>query len=316
MGVCIRIPGPPQPISITLPGGIKLQSQTNSTQQIPNLLDPVQSLFQQAAPVFGAIQPVFDIVNFAMALIMFLLTLLGMLGAILMLLGNPALALMFPPPTIINTADNVPIPGFLEGEDTGVPDATKLIEDALAVFCKGLKLVGLIPQLSMMVTVKDSLNGAMAVMSGVIGKINELNDRLSMIPANTGDPVIDQELACAREALQDALAHSLGPLSNLVPVMQTVGTLAQPLNQGLPKPIIGFIEIAVNLGLIPFPDETAKTQFLGVVESLGNGTFIDFPDFTDISDLPATMDDMRSRLAPILGPLEAVQTLLTKLQSC
>ena len=316
MGACIRIAGPPQPISIMLPGGITLQSQTNSTQSIPNGMDPVQSLFQQAAPVLGAMKPAFDIVGFAMAIISFLLTLLGMLAGILLLLGNPALAQIFPPPTIVNTDDDTPIPGFASGVDTGVPDASKLIVDAMAVFLKGLKLVSLIPQLSMLGTVKDSMNGAMVVMSGVTAKINSLNDAMARIPADTGDPVIDKELACAREALVDALAHAAGPLSNLVPTLQVVSTLAEPISQGLPGGVTNLIEFAVNMNLITFENDAAKADFMTMIETLKTGTLLEFPDLTNISDLPAAMDDIRNKLSPVLGPLESVQSLLVKLQNC
>jgi hypothetical protein len=191
-----------------------------------------------------------------------------------------------------------------------------LFIDIANVFCRGMKLVGLIPQLSMLVTIKDTMNASMGVMSGVQAKINSLTDALAAIPPNTGDPVIDKELDCAREAVTDALAHAMGPLSSLAPVMQSVTTMSQPITQGLPEPIINLVTIAVNLGAITFTDDDAKTEFFATLEQLKNGTLFSFPDFTNIQDIGQTMDEMRQRLAPILGPLETVQGVISKLQNC
>jgi hypothetical protein len=310
MGGCIRIAPPPPQISITLPGGIKIQSQPNSSQQFPNALDPVNSLLSQAAPALGAMQPAFDIVGFVMALMTFMLTLLGTLSII-----NPVLGTVFPVPTIINSDVDTPIPGKPAG-DTGVPDPGKLISDALAVILKGVKLIGLIPHLSMLATVKDTLNASTVVMSGVTAKLNDLSDQMSKIPADTGDPVIDAKLACAREAVADAMQHAAGPLSNLIPILQNVSTMSQPISQGMPASVANLLKFAIKNGLIPLPSDEARDELIGVIDGLQQGTLLDFPDLSNVSDLPTAMNDIREKLAPVLGPLEQVQLLLTKLQNC
>ena len=315
MGACIRIPPPPTPIVITLPGGAKLTSQPSSTQSVPNQLDPLSSLFQMATPALGAVQPVFDIVLFLMAFLTMMTTILAVVGMLLIPTGQVYLSILFPMPKIVNTSFGVPIPGQPAGETT-VPDLNQLISDIANVLCRGMKLVGLIPQLSMLVTVKDTMNASMGVMSGVQAKINSLTDALAAIPPNTGDPVIDKELDCAREAISDAMAHAMGPLSSLAPVMQSVTTLSQPITQGLPEPIINLISLAVTMNVITFTDDDARTEFFATLEQLKNGTLFSFPDFTNIQDIGQTMDEMRQKLAPILGPLETVQGLISKLQNC
>lgn len=313
MGACIRFPAPPANINITLPGGAALASQNQKTH---DPCGPFGSLFQISAPAFGAIQPVFDIVGFIMVLMEFLLCILALLGAMLALTGNPALAAMFPLPTIKNTADDEPIPGFASGEDTGVPDVKCVIDNAILIICKALKLVGLIPQLSMIVTIKDALNALLALMSCIQAKFNSLTDAMELIPAPTGDPIIDVELDCARAAMSDFFAHEAGPLTNIIPVFQLIGKLAEPLQHGLPGPIANLIIIAVNLGLIPFPNDTAKNQFLDLITQLQAGTLIEIPDLSDISDLAAKMDEIRTKLEPVLGAIEQVQKLTEKLQNC
>lgn len=313
MGACIRYTPPPAPIAITVPGGAKLTSQAENTH---DPCGPFGNLFQISAPIFGAITPSFDIVNFVMVLVDFLLCILALLGALLAISGNPALATMFPLPTIRNTNDNEPIPGYLKDEDTGIPDVKCAVDQAILLLCRTLKLVGLVPQLSMIVTIKDSLNALLALLSCIQAKFNSLSDAASLIPQATGDPIIDAELDCAREAMNDYFAHAAGPLTNVIPVFQLLGKLAEPVQQGLPPSVANIITIAVNLGLIPFPNSTAKTQFLDLIEELKNGTLIQIPDLTNISDIPATMNDIRTKLEPVLGAIEQVQKLTEKLQNC
>lgn len=313
MGACIRFPAPPPPININMPGGAKLTSMAQDTH---DPCGPFGSLFQISAPAFGAIQPVFDILGFIMTLIEFLLCILALLGAMLVLTGNPALAALFPLPTIINTDQDQPIPGFAADEDTGVPDVKCVLDNAITLICKALKLVGLIPQLSMIVTIKDSLNALLALMSCIQAKFNSLTDALTLIPGPTGDPIIDAELDCAREAMGDFFAHAAGPLTNILPVFQLIGKLAEPIQQGLPAPVANLILVGVNLGLIPFPSNDAKQQFLDVLEQLQAGTLIQLPDLSDISDLATKMDDIRQKLGPVVGAIEQVQKLVEKLQNC
>ncbi len=313
MGACIRFPAPPPPINITMPGGAKLTSQATDSH---DPCGPFGSLFQISAPAFGAIAPVFDILGFIMTLVEFLLCILALLGAMMALAGNPALAAMFPLPTIKNTALNEPIVGFAADEDTGVPDVKCVLDNAIALICKALKLVGLIPQLSMIITIKDALNALLALMSCVQAKFNSLTDALTLIPAPTGDPIIDAELDCAREAMGDFFAHAAGPLTNILPVFALLGKLAEPIQQGLPAPVANLIIVGVNLGLIPFPSQDAKDQFLDVIEQLQAGTLIQIPDLSDISNLAAKMDEIRTKLEPVLGAIEQVQKLTEKLQNC
>lgn len=313
MAACIRFPAPAAPVSITIPGGAKITSQSQNTH---DPCGPINSIFQFAAPAFGAISPAFDIINAFMAVVEFMLCLLALIGSILALLGNPALAAMFPLPTIKNTADNEPIPGFAAGVDTGIPDVKCAVDNAIVLICRALKLVGLVPQLSMLVTVKDTLNALMALMSCVQAKINSLEDAISLVPADTGDPVIDQELACARDAVGDFVTHAAGPLVNVLPLMQVVTKLAEPIQQGLPGSAANIITMAVNLGIIPFPDAAAKTQFLDLVEQLKAGTLIQIPDFSDVSNISAKMDEIRDKLQPVLGAIDQVQQLTEKLQNC
>lgn len=313
MGACIRFPAPAPNVNITLPGGAALTSQNPDTHNPCGTFD---NLFQISAPALGAIQPVFDIVGFVMVLMEFLMCVLALLGAMLALTGNPALAAMFPLPTIVNTANNEPIPGFDADEDTGVPDVKCVLDNAIVIICRALKLVGMIPQISMIVTVKDALNSLLALMSCVQAKFNSLGDVIALVPAPTGDPVIDAELDCAREAMSDFFAHAAGPLTNVIPVFQLIGKLAEPVQQGLPAPVVNLITVAVNLGLIPFPDANAKQQFLDLVEQLRTGLPIEIPDLSDINSLPAKMDEIRQKLAPIVGAIEQVQKLTEKLQNC
>jgi len=320
MGICIRISGAPPPINITIPGGVKITSQPSSTQSVPNHCDPIGSVFTLAAPAFGVIQPIFDISALVFAALDFLLCLLALLGAVMMMLGNPMLAMLFPMPTIKNTAPNVPIPGFGTDQDTGVPDIKCVIDNAFAVICKALKLVGLIPQLSMIVTIKDVMNALLALLGCIQVKINSLTDALKLVPANTGDPIIDFELGCARDAISDSMVHAVGPLINVLPMIQGVMKLAEPLQKGLPKNITNLIRIAMELGLIPFPatpeGDQSKADFLVLLTTLEQGLAIAIPDFSDISSISDKMDELREKMEPLIGAVEGVQQLLEKLENC
>lgn len=317
MGACIRFPPPPAPVSITIPGGAKLTSMPDNSH---DPCGPIDSIFKLTMPAFGAITPSLDIVNFIMVMVEFLMCLLALLGAIMAMFGNPALATVFPLPTIKNTADNEPIAGFAADEDTGIPDVKCALDNAMLVLCRALKLVGLVPQLSMIVTIKDTLNALLALMSCIQAKINSLQDAVALVPGDIGDPLVDQELACAREAMGDFFVHAAGPLVNIVPLLQAVGKAAEPLQQGLPTSVGNIIRLAVNLKLVPFSNDTAgenaKTQFLDLVTQLEQGFAIQIPDFTDISDLSAKMDEIREKLAPIVGAVEQAQKLLEKLENC
>lgn len=319
MGRCVSVPGPPQQVSIQIPGGAKLASMPNATQQIPNLLDPFQSLMQAASPALGNLKTVGDIVNFIMALVDFSVSQLELLGFLMALQGNPALAELFPLKTIINTDDDVPIPGFAADEDTGVPDLLRMIETMIKVIVAALKLVGLVPQLGAAAMIKDIVLNIIGFMEAVQAAVNGITDKLSLIPpATTGDPVLDFELECAADAVLQEIEHQLGPLASLVPLMSLVDILAKPLKQGLPAPVATLANVAVNLGLIPFPDEQAKEGFLDLVETMKTeGLPIELPDFGNLSNIPALIDEMKAVLQPpggpdILGLIEQVQELIEK----
>ena len=96
MGRCVSVPGPPQQVSIQIPGGAKLASMTNGSQQIPNDIDPFQSIFQSASPALGNLKTVFDIIDFIMALVDAAISGMELVGALLAMTGNFAISQMFP----------------------------------------------------------------------------------------------------------------------------------------------------------------------------------------------------------------------------
>jgi hypothetical protein len=319
MGRCVSVPGPPQQISIQIPGGAKLASMPNATQQIPNLLDPFQTLMQAASPALGNLKTVGDIVSFIMAIVDFAVANMELFGFLMAAVGNPAIAELFPLKTIINTEDDVPILGTLAGEDTGVPDLLRVIVSLIKVIVAALKLVGLVPQLGAAAMIKDIVLTVIGFMEAIQAAVNGITDKLSLIaPATTGDPVLDFELECAADAVLQEIEHQLGPLSSLVPLMSLVDVLAKPLKQGLPAPVATLANVAVNLGLIPFPNDDAKDGFLDLVETMKTeGLPIELPDFSNLADIPALIDQLKEVLQPpggpdIIGLIEQVQDLIEK----
>lgn len=310
---CITYPPPVKPISITIPGGAKIFSQPSDTH---DPCGPVNSIMNLASPAIGAVTPALNIAGLGISISDMFMCVLATIGALLVPTGNFAVAAMFPLPTIINSANNFPIPGFAEGDDTGVPDFGCILEKFPDVLCYAGKMAGIIPHLSMLVTIKDMLNALMEIMSCVQAKLNSLADALAAVPANTGDPVIDAELECAREAIVEFQAHAAGPLTNVIPVVQQMAKLAEPIQRGIPTGVVNIITMAVNLSIIPFPDQTSKNQFLSLLEELKKGLQIQIPDMTNISDIPAKMNEIREAMGPVVDGIETVTQLLERLDNC
>jgi len=310
---CVTYPPPPKPIEITVPGGAKISSQPTDTH---DPCGPVNSIMTLASPAMAAIQPVLDIAGLGIALGDTLVCMLATIGALMVPTGNLAVAAMFPLPTIKNSANNFPIPGFPAGDDTMVPDFGCILEKFPGLLCYVIKMAGIIPHLSMLVTMKDMMNALMEIMSCVQAKLNSLADALGAVPANTGDPVIDAELECAREAIVEFQAHAAGPLSNVIPVVQQMAKMAEPIQRGLPGGVVSLVTLAVNLSIIPFPDQQSKNQFLGLIETLKKGIQIQIPDMTDISDIPVKMNEIRQSMGPVVDGIEQVTQLLEKLENC
>lgn len=60
---CTEIPGAPTPISIALPGGIKIEAIPPISDGVATEIGTIQNLFSQLGPVLSALGPVFMIVD-------------------------------------------------------------------------------------------------------------------------------------------------------------------------------------------------------------------------------------------------------------
>ncbi len=60
---CPDLAAVPGPLTLSLPGGVTLQSLVQSAAGIPNQLDLVQNLMAQASPALAPLKPVFDCVS-------------------------------------------------------------------------------------------------------------------------------------------------------------------------------------------------------------------------------------------------------------
>jgi hypothetical protein len=319
MGRCIAVPGPPQQVNIQLPGGFKLSSITNSSQQIPNPIDPFQSLMQMASPALGSMKTIFDIVDCVMAVLDLIIAILEIAGLLMLPLGMPILSQMFPLGTVKNIAEGDPVPGLPEG-DTGIPDGTHIRDAVLAVISCALKLIGLIPQLSAAVTIKDVMLSVIGLMEAVQGQVNGIFDSLSLVPpATTGDPLLDFELNCASASMNIEIEHQLGPLAQIVSLMKLVDILAKPLKQGLPAPVATIVKKAIEFKIIPLADDAARDQLLDLVDTMQeSGLPIEIPDFSNLSDIPAKIEEIKAVLQPEGGPdilafIEQVQDFFDKI---
>jgi hypothetical protein len=316
MGKCLRLAGQIPQINIQLPGGAKLGSIPNQTQTHPNALDPAGSLMAAASPALAAIRPAIDIVAFIVALVQIYITTLTIMGALATFMGavgNP-ISLLFPVPNVKDeNGDELepPVPdvgGFL----------TKMLDEFFVLICRALKLVGLVPQLSAVATIKDSLVTALQLMDAVQGEINSTLDRIqTIIPASTGDPLVDGAIECAQERLSDALGGKLGILSSLMPVMDLIQVLVDIVAQPLPRVIFTMSELAIEAGIIVFPNDESKEIMLDILDEMTtNGLPIDIPDFGDISDLVEKMQEIKDKLDPLLPVIETIQVVVNKLTNC
>ena len=331
MGRCLAIGGKPFEINIQLPGGLKLASMSSATQQVPNIMDPFQSLLQVAQPAFGAIQPAFDIIGFVMQLMQCWVGIMRIFAALAVpVIGpfpptNPMIA-MFPPPPKLDPDTGDPL-------DPYQPDLTRLFTDFLecvaALMGKGLKVAGLVPQLSVPMSIKDIVITAMGFVDAAMAQVNSLTDLFTGLPpANTGNPIFDAILQCAADNSSTQLEHKLGPVGNLVPLMAIVSLLADAAKQPLPQVVHIMAKLLADekpggFGLIPFPDltpvggpssERQREDFLALIEELTiTGLPIEIPDFSDLSQLGALLTDMRAQLEPVLPAIELVQSIINKL---
>lgn len=318
MGACIKMPGPAIEIRFQLPGGAVLTSLPSATQQLPNILDPFQVLLQASIPALGPIKPVFDIVGFVMCVIELITNLMALLGALMTLtgaVGNP-LSLMFPLPNMKDeNGDDISPP---------VPDATKVVLDLLnSLLCllgKGMKVGGLVPQLSVAVTVKDAVITAIQFLDAIMAQLNSLIDALAAIPApTTGDLSIDAKLDCVNENAQLQIQAKLGVAGGLVPLMALVSTLAKAASKPLPRVIYTSAKILADdpptgFKVLPFPDQQSKDAFLQLLDDMTTtGLPFEIPDFSDLSDLPAKVQELKQSLAPILEAIQLLQMVLEKI---
>ena len=83
MGACVVIGGKPPAVEIQLAGGAKIGSMASGTQQVPNAMDPFQSVIDGAQPALASITPVFDVIGFGMAFMETQIFQLKVLGSII-----------------------------------------------------------------------------------------------------------------------------------------------------------------------------------------------------------------------------------------
>lgn len=315
MGRCVRLASQPPQLNIQIPGGAVLGSIANQTQTHPNALDPAASLMQAAAPALSAIKPAIDIVAFVMAIIQIFFTVLTLIGLALGIVapGNP-LSTLFPVPNVKDeNGDDIHPP---------VPDPSgpflDIIDNLYELICRGMKLLGLVPQLSAIATVKDTLITALQIMDAVQGEVNSSLDRIeAIVPPPTGIPEIDNAIECARERLGDALGSKMGILASLAPLMEIVSILAELIAQPLPRVIYTMANLLIEAGILSFPDEESKQQVLDIVDEMTTtGITIDIPDFGDLDDILSKMQELKDKLGPLLPVIETIQLVVNKLTNC
>lgn len=346
MGRIVKLSGPPPPVNIQLPGGAKISSMASATQGMPNAMDPFQSVIEGVQPALGQVKPVFDIIGFVMALMDVQSYQYKVIGAGLSMIlpGNPFSAMFPVPPLKDDNGDPVPMNPAAPGADPEppfVPDFPGLIPgflDAIVkLICYAIKLAGLVPQLSTVAAIKDSLLTAMGFMDAAMAQTNSLTDLFSSLPVgNTGVAGLDALADAAGDNAGAQLAAKLGPVGNLVPLMSIVSLLADAAKQPLPAPILTLATLMANtiendppgFGVIPFPDlsdvigaqgepDAQREAFLGMIEDMTvTGLPIEIPDFSDLSSIPVIMDDIKQKLDPILPAIELVQSIMDKLTKC
>lgn len=347
MGACIEIGGKPPPVEIQLPGGAKAGSSASGTQQVPNIMDPFDSVLQAAQPALAAIKPAFDIIGFIMAALeaalfqyKFLGSLVGMFAP-----GNPFSEMFKLDPMVDENGDpillipKIEVAGavIFEGGPE-IPDfpgaAPAFIEGILKVVCYGIKLASLETHLSAAASIKDGVMTAMGFADAAMAQVNSLTDLFTSIPpADTGNSAIDALLQCAADNSGTQLEHKLGPVGNLVPIMSILSIIADIAKQPLPGVIVDLAKLVAEappkgFGIIPFPDlsgpplegptpDEQREQFIGLLEEMAiSGLPIEIPDFSDLSALGNILNDMQENLEPILPVIELLQSILDKLTKC
>lgn len=348
MGACFPIPGKPLPVNIQLPAGARISSMASGTQQVPNAMDPFQSVIEGVQPVLSAVKPVFDIVGLVMAAMEVALFLFKLLGSLVGMFapGNPFSLLFGLPP--MTDADGNPIVLVPKIEVSGVvifpggpeiPDfasaAPEFLEKIIRVLCYALKLAGIEPHLSTVAMIKDSMLTAMGFADAAMAQVNTLTDLFTGIPpANTGNPTIDALLQCAADNSVAQLEHKLGPVGNLAPLMSILSLIADIAKTPLPSVIVDMVRLLANtsedeepgFGIIPFPDlsgvggptpDEQRQQLMDFLEEMEvSGLPIEIPDFSDLSNLGETLNDMQEQLGPLLSVAELLQSILDKLTKC
>jgi hypothetical protein len=319
MGACIALAGPPSPISIQLPG-FKLPSMPSMSFGIPNAMEPFQAMFSLATPAIGAVMPVFDIIGFVMCLMDLLINVMSILGAaMLFMMGPNPLSVLFPLPNMKDGEGNELSPP--------IPDPSAaiagVIDALMCLICKGLKLGGLIPQISGVFTIKDTLISAMQLGDAVMAQVNSLTDIFANLPpANTGNPAIDILLQCAHDNASIQIEAKLNPMAGLAPLMGVVSLLAEMASRPLPSAIVTMVKMMANppptgFGLIPFPNTQARDDFIALLEDMAaTGLPIQVPDFSNMADIGVVIEDMRQSLTPIIPTIELLQSVVDKLTKC
>jgi hypothetical protein len=323
MGRCVKLSGPPLAINIQLPGGPKMGSMASGTQQMPNLMDPFQSLIEGVQPALAPIKPVMDIIGFIMSLMDIIIKVLTVLGAVATIVAGPnVLSTMFPIPPVKDE----------NGDDVGpppIPDVSGFLasvgDSVVALLCQAMKMAGLIPQLSTVATIKDSLITALGFMDAAMSQVNSLTDTLSSLPSpDTGNSIFDALRICAMENSEKELEAKLGPVGNLVPLMSVVSLLAQAASQPLPRVVYDMSKVLIGVGLLQFFDvpggptaDEQKDNFLNIIDDMTiTGLPFEIPDFSDLSSVGETMDEIKEKMEPLVPAIELVQEILNKFTNC
>jgi hypothetical protein len=289
-------------------------------------MDPFQSLLQGVQPALGAMQPIFDIINFAMKLLQCLMLQAKIFGALLMPLAPGNMFSMMFKIDPMRDGDGNAIEPYIP-DIPGIAPA--LINCMLGLLGGAMKLAGLVPQISVAVTIKDSVITAMGFADAAMSQFNSLADLFTGLPPpTTGNALFDLVRQCAGDNSVKQLEHKIGPLASLATLMGVVSMLAQVAKQPLPSVIYDMAKILgdappAGFGMLPFPDLSAvggptsdeqRQQFLGLIEEMTvSGLPIDIPDFSDLSNLGTLLDDLRQKMAPILPVIEMLQSVFDKL---
>lgn len=342
MGALVEIAGKPPPVEIQLPGGAKAGSAASGTQQVPNSMDPFDSVLQAAQPALAAAKPAFDIIGFIMAAIEASLFQFKFIGSLVGMFvpGNPFSEMFKLDDMVDENGDpvllipEIELVGFAGGP--AIPDfagaAPEFVEKILKVVCFGIKLASLETHVSSAASIKDGVLTAMGFADAAMAQVNSLTDLFTGIPpANTGNSVIDAQLQLAADNSAKQLEHKLGPVGNLVPIMSILSIIADIAKQPLPAAIVDMAKLVAEeppsgFGIIPFPDLTAaggptpdeqREQFIGLLEEMAiSGLPIEIPDFSDLSALGDILNDMQENLEPILPVIELLQSILDKVTKC